>query len=812
MTKRPLFLFWTGLMLVILLCRAAGLPIFGEPVLPPEEREALEAGFTGQVTGTVRFREIREKSIRYILGDVDIRHGDRNLHFSEILFSASKQAVFTFSYQGSLRESDISSESEYGTAGQDGLLPAGSKVRFSARCSFTDRAGNPGQFDSRHYYACRKIWVQAYAGQSLKAEILKPGQAAGERLCRSREYLLERLRQCVSSKSAGVLGAMLLGSRGMMDEETRAELQSVSLYHIISISGMHIMILGMALYRLIMYLLLFAGGASAGRQKKIRMSAAAALVSAAAMTGFCLWIGSPVPAVRAVIMFAVSLGARTARRSYDTISALSLAGILLLTGNPGYLFDAGFQLSAAAVMSTAVLYPELMRLPPDSFWEKGSRRKQILEGVLRAAAVWASVTAGMLPLTAWYFYEIPVLGLPANLAAVPFLGVIMIWGFLGLAASAVSAAAGGFVLYPLDLGIRMLTGTAGCIGGLPGSVWICGKPSLGQVVLYYLLLAAFRTALGAADRRKAKGRNAGGMKAAALSVLIMSFPVLFFRIPDKCSVTMLDVGQGDGLVLAFSNGLPFEKETVFLCDGGSSDIRNAGRYRILPYLEYRGIREVEAAFVSHADEDHINGLEEILIMMAERQSPVRIRRLLMPEWMKRDRAADGLRRAAVQAGVSLIYLRSGDRIRIPLSRDGSESAVIQILHPTASGGAQEGNAGSLVFHLTCGDFRALFTGDLEGEGEKEIQPFLSDIDCLKVAHHGSEYSTSEAFLRKTAPEAALISCGKNNRYGHPHRELLRRLSGCGADIYRTDQCGAVTVTADPDRGCFYLKTFLESSY
>ena len=811
MAKRPLLLFWIGLMLAIWLCRAAGIPIFGEPVLSPEEEGMLETGITAQVTGTVRSRQIRERSIQYILHDVTIRHKGRNMHVSNILLAASGQAAVNRSSQGSLKESASSYKSEYGITERDAYLPEGAVVRLWANCSFIMQAGNPGEFDRRQYYACRKIWVQAFAETGTAAEILHQGPRISEHLCRKREFLMERLSRCVSPASAGVLGAMLLGDRSMMDEETRTGLQNVSLYHIISISGMHIMLLGMNLYRLLMYLLFIAGGPSAERRKKIRMSAAAGCASAAVMTGFCLWIGSPVSAVRAVIMFAVALGARILRRSYDTLSALSLAGILILAENPGYLFYAGFQLSAAAVLSVAVIYPQLMRLLPESFWRKGSREKQLLERILRAAALWASVTAGMLPLTAWYFYKLPLLGLPANLMAVPFLGPVMVWGFLGLAAGGLSVTAGHLFLLPADLGIRALTGLAGLAGRQPGSVWVCGKPSLTQTFLYYGLLASALLILEASGRKEGMERIAGRMRICALMIFAVSVPALFYRVPDKCAVTMLDVGQGDGLVLSFSSGHPFAQEKVFLCDGGSSDVQNVGRYRLLPYLEYRGIREVEAVFVSHADEDHISGLEEILHMMAEGQSSVRIRKLLLPVWMERDPAAESLRLAAREAEVPAVYLSAGDSVKISISGSGEETAEIRILHPFPQGGAREGNAGSLVFRLDCGSFRALFTGDLEGAGEEEILPFLSDTDCLKVAHHGSGNSTLQVFLEQTDPRIALISCGRNNRYGHPHRELLQRLSDCGSDIYRTDRAGAVKITVDPGRDRCYPETFRDGS-
>ncbi len=824
MSRRPLLPLWIGLMLAVWLARTAGLPIFGEPSLTREDAAALEQGITAQISGTVASRQIRERTVQYTLNKVYLTFGNRTIYLSKLILFAASAASESSSFQDSLKESVSEDKTEYGNNQTDALLRIGSAVRFQGECSFTETPGNPGQFDSRQYYACRKIWVQAFLSRGSPAEVLGEGRGLPERLCAAREYFLEQLRSQLPAESAGVLAAIVLGDRSLLDGELRLDYQAASIYHIISISGMHITLLGMMVFRLLLLLftetvrILSAFTAGRGqralpfRRQRLRLTAIAAAGAAAAMGLFCVFAGSPVSALRAWIMFAVLLGAKVTRRTYDSLSALSLAGILLLLENPGYLFYAGFQLSAAAVLAIAVLYPLLTGLLPDRFFLKGSRRRQVEKRLLQAVFIWLSVTAGTLPLTAWHFFEIPLLGLPAGLAAAPLLGFLLAAGFAGLAAGMLHPAAGYVVLFPAGVAIRLLNKAASGIRRLPFSVWTCGRPSLSQVFLYYLLLGfvciLVRRA-GQAEHKKKKRGRAVCMGTAAIAAAF-GIAALAYRVPPLFSLTMLDVGQGDGLVLTVSSGRPFGREAVFLSDGGSSDVREAGRYRILPYLKSRGISRIDGIFVSHPDDDHKNGVEELLQMAAEGGRPD-IGCLLLPAWMADDPDSAELLRLAVRADVPVRYLKEGDRIAVNEGRtagreqSGDESAEIRVLHPLAEGGAREGNAGSLVLQVCYGTFSALLTGDLEGEGETDILPYLTDVSCLKVAHHGSRFSTDDTFLSAVKPEAALISCGAGNRYGHPHDELLERLEACGTDVLRTDRDGAVMIESDGRR--FSVRTF-----
>ena len=188
-----------------------------------------------------------------------------------------------------------------------------------------------------------------------------------------------------------------------------------------------------------------------------------------------------------------------------------------------------------------------------------------------------------------------------------------------------------------------------------------------------------------------------------------------------------------------------------------------------------------------------NGILELLELIGEQKTALRIRHLFLPVWMKGSEKENPFILAAQKAGIMVEYLKKGDEIR-------AGELTVSVLHPGAGEDyTGEENAGSVVLQLSCGACRALLTGDLEGSGEEEVLGAAERCQILKVAHHGSRNSTSEAFLNRIQPQISLISCAWPGRYGHPHRELLERLRACKSHIYGTPVDGAVTVQLKRDR-------------
>ncbi len=278
-------------------------------------------------------------------------------------------------------------------------------------------------------------------------------------------------------------------------------------------------------------------------------------------------------------------------------------------------------------------------------------------------------------------------------------------------------------------------------------------------------------------------------------MVCVAIAVLGVRPAPVDSVTFLDVGQGDCVLVRTASG------QCYLFDCGSSSRKMVGKYVLLPYLKYCGIHTLDGVFVSHPDTDHANGVLELLAMGEE--SGIGIKQLILPEIEKESRQDQlGELLEAVWDVTPVGYLSAGDG----WSGGGTEFTC---LHPPEEFPGKEPNAYSECILVEFGKEKSgsgkengwslLLTGDVEGKGEEALLGELSAreigrVTVLKVAHHGSRNSTAEELLEQISPLLAVISCGRDNSYGHPHPELLKRLSDSGAHVVQTSLTGAVTVS------------------
>ena len=246
------------------------------------------------------------------------------------------------------------------------------------------------------------------------------------------------------------------------------------------------------------------------------------------------------------------------------------------------------------------------------------------------------------------------------------------------------------------------------------------------------------------------------------------------------------MGQGDGILLELPGG-----ETVFV-DGGSSDVSHVGEYRIRPCLESLGIDRIDTWIVTHLDEDHKNGAEELLvsgfpagqILLSDVSGPGAEERAV---WQK----------AAASLGIPVRHISAG------MGWETESGVCLRCLYPKKGMAVEEENAASFVLYVEYGSFAALLTGDLGIEEEGAVVEALAaagDLSgrevFLKAGHHGSRFSTGRELLEALCPDWAAISCGEGNRYGHPHPELLERLEDSGVGVWETEKAGAVLVETD----------------
>lgn len=247
---------------------------------------------------------------------------------------------------------------------------------------------------------------------------------------------------------------------------------------------------------------------------------------------------------------------------------------------------------------------------------------------------------------------------------------------------------------------------------------------------------------------------------------------------------MLDVGQGDSIFFESPSG------TTFLYDGGSTSVKNVGNYRILPFLQSKGVGRLDYILISHMDQDHINGVEE-LIKESETAGNIRIGHAVLPDVAEKDEVYLEMEGLFLDAQIPVIYMGTGDRLS-------GKQLTFTCLYPSPSDRSDDRNDLSMVLLAEYGEFQMLLTGDIGKAAEEELvsSGLLTQVEVLKTAHHGSNYSSTEQFLSQVRPAVSLISCSASNRYGHPGEETLKRLLDAGSKVRITKDCGAIRIWTD----------------
>lgn len=666
---------------------------------------------------------------------------------------------------------------------EDETLPkAGSYVRVFGEVSPFLQATNPGEFDAAAYYR-RKDCLFALRKTKITAQTKTYGRM--EEFLSQLRYESEVLfRKLLGEKNGATASAMVLGRKKGMDSEVKALYQGAGISHLLAISGLHLSLIGAGLFGLL---------------KKVRLPVAlSAGISTWILIVYAQLTGMGISTRRALVMFLLFLAAGLLKRTPDLPTSLAVAALLLLVPRPQRILDAGFQLSFSAVLGIAVMIPVLQ-----DGWEDAAPSLRVTDGVAgwniaRTAIVRTcrllrknilaglGITMTMLPFLLIHFYEWSPWSVLLNLAVIPLMGILLPC-LIGLQLVARLTAFTHCLELPQHLLCTAIEAIFSCYEqlcrfttALPGSILHTGYPTWQTLTAYTIGLIALAVS----------GKKLRPHLRLAAAVCLMG--IFLIRLPGELNVTMLDVGQGECV------GIETREHHVYLVDAGSTSKKKTGQYQIIPWLKYIGTRSVEGIFITHWDEDHISAVGELLEW--SKSSRVKIRRIFLPDVALKDEVLETLLQQIEEANVSVEYLSAGERMT-----DGA--LQISCLHPYAKKVPEDRNDASLVLRLSQGDFQMLLTGDLERSGEdwlveqarpavEQPQPAAQNpLRCtiLDAGHHGASNATGEALLDLAQPELVLISCGKNNRYGHPAPETLKRLEERGIRWYSTAEVGAIQV-------------------
>ncbi len=634
-----------------------------------------------------------------------------------------------------------------------------------------DRAGNEGGFNGRTYYQSQKVDFCIY-GEKSQVLAFRENRIRDEILS-LKEGIKQVYESCVSEKTAGFLNGMVIGDRSKLDAEIQSLFTNSGIAHILAISGLHMSIIGRGFY-------------SITRNRGIGFKTAG-LLAGSILLGYCYMAGSGMSAVRAVGMMLIFFAAQVLGRSYDMLNALGAVLLYLLWENPFLLEYSGFWFSVLALIGVGFV---------GKYFAKISKRGG---GFLMSMGI----TLTTLPVVAYCYYEIPLYSLLVNFLLLPLLTPIFALALAGGLIGLVLPEAAGIILLPCEWGLALYEWVCQSVGKLPFALCITGQPRWEVMAGYYAVLIAGTLYLkriiiarkvleeqkGTASQNRIshwKSREVCLLSGlSAVCVLLVAYPK-----PQEAEITFLDVGQGDGIYICTGDGCSY------FIDGGSVSERELGKYCLLPFLKSNDIDRIDYWFVSHADTDHVSGLLEVL------QSGYMIRNLVVAEGVVRDENLNQILEAAGLAKVQVLFMAAGDSLQ-------TENTKLTCVYPEADEAeknpalAEDRNEASLVLELYFAEFggipefRALFSGDISSEVEAKLvqEGKLEEVWLYKAAHHGSGYSNALETMQVLSPEVAVVSCGKNNVYGHPAFTAIENMKAAGAKIYCTMDVGQITIRA-----------------
>lgn len=670
------------------------------------------------------------------------------------------------------------------------LLLQGDRIRVRATLRAPGGSLNPGGFDYAAYLERQGIDATATVTGPEAVEFLESGREhvrwiLWNQFDRWRGAIRLAAIRSLSQPALGLYLGVIIGERGYLDQELRDQFMVTGTVHLLSISGSHLGLVAILTFVAVRRAILCLPSVwLLGLSRRMTATRMAAVATVLPVTVYACLAGAELATVRSLVMILVALITRWLGYEQRMFHALAVAAVAILLHDPQAIYDISFQLSFLSVCAIAWW---LARPVGPQEEEQEPARSLISKGMQwgrDAMAMSAVVTLATIPLVAFYFNQLPWLGLFTNVVAVPVMGVLLVpaglvAAFWHSAGSVEGLPLAGMLQWSID---QFVEGLA-YVASVPGGEWHLASPSLITMLMFYGCLSAMWVRSGWGRRQ---------WIASAGLLLLLSWWIWSPRLlldGDRFRVTFLDVAQGDSAVLELPDG------QVVLIDGGATYERfDMGRGVVGPYLWNRGIRTIDHVIATHPQLDHVGGLAWVLRHFSVRHF-----------WGTGDRREEPfyrrLQHALADRGLTEQVARAGDEM---LS---SGSCRLRVLNPPDMTGARESALGrriegqvlnnrSIVTQLTCGRHRIVFTADVEQETLRRLTQNVEQgrVDVVKVPHHGAASSLQRDWLGALRPGYAVISVGRHNPYGHPAPSVLDAYTAQGASIYRTDRDGGVWVT------------------
>ncbi|MFV8826743.1 DNA internalization-related competence protein ComEC/Rec2 [Alkalihalobacterium sp. APHAB7] len=647
-------------------------------------------------------------------------------------------------------------------------LTVGMKCPLQGKLRKPSPSTNFYAFDYQEFLFYQKIHWTFHPETIEVSKCHSPSFSVRYALQTIRQHGIQYISDQYPDGSKGIVTALLFGDRASMEEDVLEAYQRLGVIHLLAVSGLHVGLIFSALF----FLLIRFG---LTRERTIDL-----LLVLLPM--YMVVAGGAPSVIRAVCMTVVILVSLRIKKKLHPLDGISFVCLLYLLLSPYSLYQLGFQLSFL-ISFTLIVSSELV-----------SKQSHYLQQLVTVTTI--SQLASF-PIIVFHFYEISWLSLPLNIVFIPFISLLVLPAvFLTYCIHLISPFFGNSLLEVLNGIIVYSHASLTFLNNLPFSSILFGQFDIW--VAFSIIFICFVAFLF--YERKFSLKRWAILMGVLTSLMFIHFLSPYFK--GQGEVTMLDVGQGDSIFIE----LPHRK-AVYLIDSGGlvsfgreeewkrrSREFDVGKHIVVPFLKAKGIRTIDKLILTHGHYDHIGGAEALLdqvnideIVYAYGPVEGDFERYLLTEFQQR-----GTTIQFAKEGMG--WSMAGSDFRV-LSPQGSEDSL---------------NNRSIVLYSTLGGVKWLFTGDLEESGEARlIRDFVDlDVDILKAGHHGSRTSSTPPFIDHIQPKIVLISAGRNNRFQHPHEEVIETFNERNIPIYRTDEHGAIRYVFSK-KGLLHIETAIK---
>ena len=670
-----------------------------------------------------------------------------------------------------------------GIDGRKAAALTGRRVSATGEVSRPDVASDPGAFDYSLYLLSKDIraTLRADDEQVISSGLRPGGLYRILNIIAVFKYDYEqRILMQFDDRCAQMLLGILFGDDSFMDDELKTSFQQNGLAHLLAASGLHVGFV-YGLFNVLMR-----------KPSTVRgnIPVMAVLVVYAALAGFSASV------VRAVFMIIVHIVGRVTHRRYDFLTCIAFCALVLLIYRPANIFSSGFQLSFAAVLTLSIVLKKAEQITRGICRAAGDKKGAVIKLAAEPLAGMVALQLGMMPLTVRNFHYVSLGGLFLNIPAIALAGLIVPLGILLIPLAYIGGPAFMFGGNMEEMLVKLLLMMNDMLAGTPLSYRYSASPPMGVFIMYYAVLFFVCSETGRVCFKNTALYGKKIVIVPMLAAVSVSAGCGFAADADYLlsDVIFVDIGQGDCAHIKAGSGVDL------MFDSGGSEKKDVGMDTLMPYFLGNGVSEIDMAVISHLHTDHYGGLLTL-------KNAVKIKRLALSavyEPMKE--------KIYEETGVppeNMLFLKAGDivdagggvTLRVFAPAAGSRSEYERILADN-----EDENKLSLIVKAEYKGRSVLFTGDIDSEYEKKLVDIYGNIqeqsgapgagglhsDILKIAHHGSKYSSSDDFLSAVAPSVSVIQVGRN-LYGHPTPEALERIEEQGSLMFRNDMDGAVMV-------------------